>query len=103
MARRRKGQLASGNFRVQVYDYTDDTGKRHYQSFTAPTRAEAEALANDWREHRRQLKEAITVRAAVGRYIDLKAPVLSPSTVRDTGAVTGCIFPDPLEKRIFVS
>lgn len=82
MARRRKGQLASGNFRVQVYDYTDDTGKRHYQSFTAPTRAEAEALANDWREHRRQLKEAITVRAAVDHYIGLKAPVLSPSTVR---------------------
>lgn len=82
MARRKKGQLKSGNIRVQVYDYTDSAGKRHYQSFTAPTRAEAEAKANDWKEQRRQLKEAISVSEAVRRYIDLKEAVLSPATVR---------------------
>ena len=82
MARRKKGQLASGNIRVQVYDYTDADGKRHYQSFTAPTRAEAEAKANDWKEQRRQLKESLTVSEAVKQYIDLKEAVLSPATVR---------------------
>lgn len=35
MPRKKKGVLPSGSVRVQVYDYTDDSGKRHYQSFTA--------------------------------------------------------------------
>lgn len=30
----------SGNWRVQVYDYTDAKGKRHYKSFTADTKKE---------------------------------------------------------------
>ena len=33
-----RSKLPSGNVRVQVYWYTDDTGKRHYKSFTASTR-----------------------------------------------------------------
>ena len=82
MPRRKKGELPSGSVRVQVYDYTDETGKRHYQSFTAPTRAEAQALAGDWKRSRRGLKERMTVSEAVKQYIGIKAAVLSPSSVR---------------------
>ncbi len=83
MPRKKKGVLPSGSVRVQVYDYTDDSGKRHYQSFTAATRAEAQALAEDWKRSRKALKERLTVSDAVARYINLKAAVLSLSTVRN--------------------
>ena len=35
---RKKNTLPSGNVRIQVYDYTDLEGKKHYKSFTAPTK-----------------------------------------------------------------
>ena len=35
-------KLPSGSWRCQVYDYTDANGKRHYTSFPAPTKKEAE-------------------------------------------------------------
>ena len=38
---KKKNQLTSGNYRVQIYDYTDAAGKKHYKSFTAPTKKEA--------------------------------------------------------------
>ena len=42
---KRKNSLPSGNFRVLALDYTDPDGKRHYKSFTAPTKKEARMLA----------------------------------------------------------
>lgn len=83
MPRKKKGTLPSGSIRIQVYDYIDASGKQHYRSFTAPTRAEAQALADDWKRSKRQLRSVLTVQAAVEQYIDLKAAVLSPSTVRN--------------------
>lgn len=82
MARKRKGELKSGNIRVQTYDYTDAAGKKHYKSFTAPTRSEAEAMVTRWKQSRSTAAHGLTVSEAVGKYIDLKRPVLSPSTVR---------------------
>ncbi len=87
---KKKGALPSGNVRVQVYDYTDDSGKRHYKSFTAPTRKEAKLLADQWRITKTAKKskkenewEDITISEAVQRYIDIKDGVLSPATVRE--------------------
>lgn len=82
MPRKKKGSLPSGSIRIQVYDYTDAAGKRHYQSFTAPTRPEAKALAEDWKRSRKGLKERLTVSEAVQQYIVIKSAVLSPSSVR---------------------
>lgn len=82
MAKKKKGQLPSGNIRVTAYDYTDETGKRHYQSFTAPTRYEAQAMAAEWKEKRRAVKARTTVADAVAGYIEIKTGVLSPSTIR---------------------
>lgn len=81
MARKKKNELPSGNVRIQVYDYTDDAGKKHYKSFTAPTRAQAQAKATEWKNHRRELKKSLTVSRACEKYIDSKRNVLSPSTI----------------------
>lgn len=82
MARKKKGQLPSGNVRIQIFDYADSDGKKHYKSFTAASKTEAQALAAEWKNNRRELKVRKTLSAACSGYIDLKKNVLSPSTVR---------------------
>lgn len=77
-----KNKLPSGNIRIQVYDYTDVDGKKHYKSFTAPTKKEARFLAAQWAAGKADMAaENITLYEAVTRYIDAKRGVLSPSTV----------------------
>lgn len=71
-------------WRVQVYDYTDQAGRKHLRSFTAPTRAEAELLAAEFsRSKKTRVKalEAGTVGALIDQYIDMMEPTLSPSTI----------------------
>ena len=80
--KKKKNQLPSGNVRIQIFDYKDPSGKKHYRSFTAPTKTEAKALANEWKMYRRQIKERVTVNNAVEQYINMKSGVLSPSTIR---------------------
>ena len=41
-------KMPSGKWRVRVYDYTDSDNKKHYRSFTAPTRKEVQFLANEY-------------------------------------------------------
>ena len=77
-----KNKLPSGNFRVQVFDYKDEDGKKHYKSFTAPTKAEAQYLAAQWKTERtEEQKYSVTLYEAVTQYIDMKRNVLSPSTI----------------------
>ena len=78
---KKKNKLASGNIRVQRR-YKGDDGKTHTKSFTARTRAEAEALAAEWQAHRSQVVDRITIAEAIKKYIQLKEAVLSPGTVR---------------------
>ncbi len=80
--KRKKNELPSGSYRVQVFDYVDENKKKHYKSFTAPTRKEAEFLALQWRNNKENEIADINVYDAVTRYIDSKRIVLSPSTVR---------------------
>lgn len=77
----KKNKLPSGSVRVQRR-WTDKQGKTHLKSFSAPTKAEAEALAAEWADKRGKLTDRLTVAEAVRRYIDIKEPVLSPATVR---------------------
>ena len=84
MAKARK--LPSGSWSVQVYDYTDALGKKHYQYFTAETKADAEYEAARFKKARQLvLKERrradLTVGAAVDRYIELSEKTLSPTTL----------------------
>lgn len=83
--KKKKNALPSGSYRLQVFDYKDADGKRHYKSFTAPTKKEAEYLAAQWKASREENTETagnITIHKALNRYVDMKRAVLSPSTVR---------------------
>ena len=80
MAKAKK--LPSGNWRVRVYDYTDEYGKRHYKSFTSEYKADAEYEAKKYQKERpsEKPKTEMTVGEAIDRYIDL-CTTLSPTTV----------------------
>lgn len=80
MAKAKK--LKSGNWRVLVYEYTDENKKRHYKSITAPTKKEAEYQAAEYALNRKsESYEDLTLSEAYQRYIDSKSAVLSPSTI----------------------
>ena len=79
-------KLPSGNFRVREYDYTDENNVKHYKSFTAETKAKAELMAKEFKAS--QIKERkksapIKLKQAYEKYIALKEPVLSPTTIRE--------------------
>ena len=84
-------KLKSGSWNCRVfshYDY-DENGKkkRIYESFTVKDpskrgKKECERMAAEWAYKKNQRSEDITIHQAIRNYIDLKEPVLSPSTVR---------------------
>lgn len=99
MARRKKGELPSGNIRRQVfvgYEYIfDDKGhpildekgnqkkKRKYESITASSVQEANLLAAQYKMSKEQPKKPeMRFLDARNNYIELKRNVLSPSTIR---------------------
>ena len=75
-------QLPSGKWNARVYSHTTPDGKRHYRSFTGSTKTEARLAAKKWESNRSRNKSAILgLVEAVEGYIDMKAAILSPSTV----------------------
>lgn len=76
-------KLPSGSWRCRVYSYTDADGKKHQESFTAPTKAEAEMMAAEYASNKkRRVRHDLTVAEALQGYITAKEGVLSPSTIR---------------------
>lgn len=71
----------SGKWRVQVYDYTDSTGKQHLKTFTAETKREAERMAREYKDAGSALSD-ITVAEAMKSYIKSRKAVVSPATHR---------------------
>ena len=85
-------KLPSGSWRARLFLGEDENGKKHYKSFTAATKREAERLALNYAEER-ATPDRITFKDALARYIESKSNVLSPSTLRGhTPANTGCII-----------
>ena len=94
MARKKKGerlpqikQLPSGSWTAKIFMYKDEAGKDHYQSVTDSDPdmvvARLAALRADRREAKRiPADERLTVGDCIDRYIESKAAVLSPATVR---------------------
>ncbi len=82
MAKAKK--LPSGSWRALAYDYTDAQGKRHYESFTAGTKKEAEFLAAEFAAKKKVRGEnsEMLFKDALDKYCELKSNVLSPSTIR---------------------
>ena len=82
MATARK--LPSGSWRVRVYDYTDASGTKHYRSFTADTKTNAERLATSYSSEYKVVGTSdLLFRDAVEGFITQRAPVLSRSTLRE--------------------
>lgn len=87
MAKAKK--LPSGSWRCQVYDYTDDDGKRHYKSFTcddpsAKGKRKAEEMAAAWAVNKEsRVRCSITYGEALDKYIEERSVTLSPSTIRE--------------------
>ena len=78
-------KLPSGSWRVRVYVGKDISGKNIYKSFTASTKKEAEYQAAEFVLHK-NIKAtsplSMTLGEAMSAYCELKAAVLSPSTMR---------------------
>lgn len=97
-------KLPSGKYRVKLYLGTDPSGKKRFKSFTASTRKEALMRAAQYDDEAQQNDTGGTVSEVVARYIQLKAPVLSPSTVRDyKGYAARYIDPDRFGRLDFFS
>lgn len=76
-------KLASGNWRVRVYDYTDENGKRIYRSFTASTKKECAYMAAEFAQNKARIAAGdLTVDEAIEQYIQAKSEILSKSTIR---------------------
>ena len=81
MAKAKK--LPSGSWRCRVYSYTDEDGKKHWESFSAPTKAEAEMMAAEYAANKkRRVRHDLTVAEAIEGYITSREAVSSPSTIR---------------------
>lgn len=75
-------RLPSGSYRCRVYTYTDSKGKKHYESFTAPTKAQAEQLAAQFSNSADKKRASdITVSEALNDYLNSNNSTLSPSTI----------------------
>lgn len=96
-------KLKSGSWNVRVYDYTDETGKVHHTSITAPTKAEAEFLAARYiseRPNRRRAQNAnMTVREAIEEYI-AQSSVLSPTTLQGYRKVLRSGFQGIMDRKV---
>lgn len=76
-------KLASGSWRVRVYDYTDEDGKKVYRSFTASTKKECAYMAVEFSRNKDRIAAGdLTVKEAIEEYIKIKSEVLSNSTIR---------------------
>ena len=79
---------SNGKWRNQLYVGRDENGKRIYESFTADTKKEANALAaaraRELEMHgRKQQKPCeLTVGEAIDKYIEDRDAVLQPKTRR---------------------
>lgn len=97
MAKAKK--MKSGNWRCLVYSHTDLEGKRHYESFTAPTKKEAEYMAAEFVMHKNRMKDSRnwTLGEAIDKYIELKRPVLSPTTISRYESIRAHAFQDIMD------
>ena len=70
----------AGTWKVRVYSHKDENGKKHYKSFTAATKKDAEMLALQY-SHKEEM-HLTTFADKMEKYLDSKSNVLSPSTFR---------------------
>ena len=90
-------KLPSGNWRCRVYVGTDLNGKDIYKSFTASTKKETELLALEFQTHHKDITRDtanMKLSEAIDKYIESKANILSPATVRGYRVIQRNAFQD---------
>lgn len=82
-------KLKSGSWRCLVYDCTDESGKRHYKSFTSDDpspkgKRKAELMAAEYAAEKKEAKSTciITFGQALDKYIAVREPILSPASIK---------------------
>lgn len=96
-------KLPSGNWRVRVFTHADPDGKKHYKSFTAPTKKEAEYMASSFyldKDASNSVTGDMTLRQAFERYISSVEGVLSPSTVNQYEQQMRCYLKDVMPMKL---
>lgn len=97
-------KLPSGAWRIRVLDYIDDSGKRHYKSFSGNDKNEVAREAANFAADRDNIttRGVVTVKMAIRKYIDMKSNVISASTVRGYENMLNIRFKDieniPIDK-----
>lgn len=76
-------KLPSGSWRCEAYVGVDENGKRIRKSFTAPTKKEAEFLANSYLMEEHREGEEQTFLSAYNKMLEMKKPTLSPASYRE--------------------
>ena len=90
-------KLPSGNWRARI-TYTLN-GQRISRSFTAPTKAEAEYLASQFKVSKKKPTAEMTVRDAINKYIEL-SQVLSPTTLFNYEHIMTYAFPTIMDVKV---
>ena len=97
---------SNGKWRNQLYIGRDENGKRIYESFTADTKKEANALAaaraRELEMHGRKQHNPceLTVGEAIDKYIEDRDAVLQPKTIREYKGMRRNRFPAIMGIRI---
>lgn len=98
-----KATKRGSSWNIRVYDYTDEQGRTHHKSFTAPTKMEVELMASEYKANRVKKTKAtpmnMTVGEAIDRYIELKA-LLSPTTLKAYKTMRQFAFPTLMNKKV---
>ena len=94
-------KLPSGSWRVLVYTGKDSSGKRQYQSFTAPTKRQAEYMAAEYQANKkRPVSDDRTLAECYARYIEIKRNTLSPTTVLEYERAAARDFPELMPVKV---
>lgn len=95
-------KLPSGNYRVVIAIGVDEKGKRQYKSFTADEEWKALKLAADYQKGECiiSVDKTLTVGKAMNEYIDSKANVIEPTTIRNYRYIAKCCFHSIAEIKI---
>lgn len=75
-------KTASGKWTTLICVGTDPSGKRHFKRFTGPDKALVRQTASNYLVEHKNYIESQVFKDSLNRYIERKATVLSPATIR---------------------
>lgn len=100
MAKAKK--LPSGNWRVNQFICRNENGKQVFESFTAPTKKEAEYLAAEFALKNKKPREARTLGEAIDLYIASREGILSDTTIAGYQKIRRNDFQDIIDRKSVV-